>query len=417
MKNVTMLIILLFATNLAFAQDVAECEKIVLQTYGAINKQNADPIMQYLSEDFSVAGQTGEIAKMVIPQLFNQLNVEISNIKKISETRTDVLTLVYEANFGEMGTKTSTFVFNKKNQLKALELLKMQVKSMKKGANIIKNEQAYFKVPFKRVGNLISVEAKLNGVLRTFLVDNGAPVFVLNNAHVEKDTFHQKITVNEAEGVGGKISGMDFHKIESFELEGIKMDSQQVVSVDLAHLEEETKTTFYGLIGFEIYKDYDLLFDYEKNTITFLKPDATEDFLKNNFKSQKRQDVPLEMKGHIAVVDGFINGKKYALGIDCGAESSLFDVALTSELKSNLIDLKRDTLTGADKNALEVLSGRLKSLKIGATKFKKTKASFSDMSHLNKGYNIKLDGLIGYDLLSNQPTLISYKNKKVIFLK
>ena len=137
------MIILLFATNLAFAQDVAECEKIVLQTYGAINKQNADPIMQYLSEDFSVAGQTGEIAKLVIPQLFNQLNVEISNIKKISETRTDVLTLVYEANFGEMGTKTSTFVFNRKNQLKALELLKMQVKSMKKGANIIKNEQVH----------------------------------------------------------------------------------------------------------------------------------------------------------------------------------------------------------------------------------------------------------------------------------
>lgn len=417
MKNLAALIILFFASNFAFAQGVTECEKIVSQIYEAINKKNADPIMKYLSDDFSVAGQTGEIAKMVLPQLFDQLNMEVSNTKKISETKTDVLTLVYEAEFGDKGTKTSTFVFNTKNQLKSLELLPMQVMAKKGDVEVEKDEQAYFTVPFKRVRNLISVEVKLNGVDRTFLVDNGAPILVLNSAHIEKDTTENKITLSDAKGAGGTISDMGLEQIESFEFGGISLDTQELISMDLSHLEKETKTTFYGLIGYEIYKDYDLLFDYKKNTITFIKPEATEAFLKSNFKSKKQIEVPIEMGAHIAVVDGFINGKKYSLGLDCGAESSLLDKKLEDKLKANLRKIKTDTLGGADKNFVEVLSGQLNSLVIGGVNFKKTEASFSDISHLNDGYELKLDGLIGYDILSKQPTLISYVNKKVVFLR
>lgn len=417
MKYLAALIILFFASNLAFAQDVTECEKIVLQTYEAINKKNADPVMKYLSDDFSVAGQTGEIAKMVLPQLFDQLNMKVSNIHKISETKTDVLTLVYEAEFGDIGLKTSTFVFNKNNQLKSLELLPMQVMAKKGEVEVKKDEQTYFTVPFKRVGNLISVEVKLNGVDRIFLVDNGAPILILNSAHIEKDTTENKITLSDAKGAGGTISDMGLEQIESFEFGGISLDTQDLISMDLSHLEKQTKTTFYGLIGYEIYKDYDLLFDYKNNTITFIKPEATEAFLQSNFKSKKQIEVPIEMGGHIAIVDGFINGKKYSLGLDCGAESSLLDINLKDELNANLRKIKTDTLGGADKNFVEVLSGQLNSLVIGGVNFKKTEASFSDISHLNDGYELTLDGLIGYDILSKQPTLISYLNKKVVFLR
>ena len=127
MKKLLALVILFFASNITFAQDVVECEKIVLQTYDAINNKNSDPIMKYLAEDFSIAGHDGEIAKMILQQVFEQLNTKITNIKKISDTKTDVLTLVYESNFEGRGVINSTFVFDKNNKLTKIDLIPMQV--------------------------------------------------------------------------------------------------------------------------------------------------------------------------------------------------------------------------------------------------------------------------------------------------
>ena len=40
---------------------------------------------------------------------------------------------------------------------------------------------------------------------------------------------------------------------------------------DLSHLENGTEV--YGLIGYDVYRDYDLLFDYKGKTLTLIDPD------------------------------------------------------------------------------------------------------------------------------------------------
>ena len=66
---------------------------------------------------------------------------------------------------------------------------------------------------------------------------------------------------------------------------------------------------------------------------------------------------------------------------------------------------------------MEVEKGLLKKVIIGGKRFKNTKTVFSDISHLNNGYKLKLDGLMGYELLSKQKTLISYRRKEMIFIE
>ncbi|MFN4151498.1 MAG: threonine--tRNA ligase, partial [Candidatus Sericytochromatia bacterium] len=161
--------------------------------------------------------------------------------------------------------------------------------------------------------------------------------------------------------------------------------AQKVVSMYLSHLEKETKTTFYGLIGYQIFKDYDLLFDYRKNTITFIKPESTKEFLEKNYKSKKHKEIPIQMGSHLAIVDAYINGKKYSFGIDCGAESNLLDLRLKDELISNFSNIKTDSLSGANKESVETTKGALNLIEIGGVKFKKTETCFSDISHLNDG--------------------------------
>ena len=40
---------------------------------------------------------------------------------------------------------------------------------------------------------------------------------------------------------------------------------------DLSHLENGTEV--YGLIGYDVHRDYDLLFDYKGKTLTLIDPD------------------------------------------------------------------------------------------------------------------------------------------------
>lgn len=416
MKTTATILLFVLCFNHSFGQSISQCEEIVLKIYDGINQKKTEDLMRYLSDDFSMAGQKGEIAKMVFSQLISKLNTKVSNIKKISETQTDVLTLVYTSDFSERSSKTSTFIFNKDNQLKELELLAISVMT-KKNADVKQGDQNYFSLPFKKYGKLIAVEAKLNGIIKTFIIDNGSPVLVLNNAHLHKDTTKKILSNNtDLKGVGGTITGMGLEKIKSFELKDISMSEQNVTTLDLSHLEKELKKEFDGLIGYEVYKDYDLLFDYQNYILTFIKPEYTETYLLEQYDTNNIKRIPIEMGVHIPIVVGYINNNSYAFGIDCGAESNLIDLSLKDSLKKEVRKFKKTTLDGLDKTKNNVLEGKLKSFKIEDILFENKNFVISDISHLNQSYQLKLDGLIGYEILSNQPTLLSYKNKFITFI-
>ena len=42
---------------------------------------------------------------------------------------------------------------------------------------------------------------------------------------------------------------------------------------------------------------------------------------------------------------------------------------------------------------------------------------FNSISHLNMSKDERIDGLIGYQILSRQKTVLSYRNRKLILIK
>ena len=127
-KNLGLAIATLFiSSHTVMGQTTQTCEKIVLQIYDGINQKKARHLLPYLSDGFSMAGQTGEIAKLIFPEYISKLNTTVSNIKLISKTNTKVLTLVYEAKFADMGVMKSTFIFDKDNKLVNMDLLPTMV--------------------------------------------------------------------------------------------------------------------------------------------------------------------------------------------------------------------------------------------------------------------------------------------------
>lgn len=287
----------------------------------------------------------------------------------------------------------------------------------KNNNSILKStKQSWFTVPFKQVGNLIEIKASINGIVRTFILDNGAPMLVLNSAYIKSDSLSKKEAI-QGQGSGGTIDNMHIDIINQFEMNDIQLKDQRALVINLAHLEQETHSKIYGLVGYEIYKNYDLLFDYKNKTITFIKAEKTNAFMYNKLSSSKFIEVPIIMNNHIAVVDCEMMHKLYKMGIDCGAESNLFDTNLISELKSNIKSMQSDELLGANASSTNISSGKIKRMKIGTRKFRNTITVFNSIAHLNQNNPMKIDGLIGYEILSKQKTLLSYSNKKLVFIK
>ena len=401
--------------NSVLAQDKKVCEGIVGIAIDAVNNSSTVELKKHLSSDFICAGQTGTTAIMTMELLVTQLNEHISDISKISEQQENgTLTLVYDFNYSKkLGHKNATFVFNTDNQLKQIDLLPVQVKKADTKTDFETPAQDILTVPMEIRNGLIVVTAKLNGIERKFILDSGAPTLYLNSPYFSKDTISSMST---AQSVNSSISGQDIIHIDSFDFYGIKTQNKDFVMSDLSHLLKDEE--IYGLIGYQVIKDYDWLFDYANKTLTLIKPDKTADYI--NQMQYATYEIPLQMASetsHIPCIKGKIGTEEVCLGMDSGASTNLLDIALFDKLKNDLTDITTTDLKGASKQKANVQKAVVKSLAIGDKSFENVATVFNDMSHLNAKYENKIDGLIGYEILSKQKTVVSIQNRKVIFIQ
>ncbi len=422
MKRIGFIALLLFSAVCLKAQSLTDCENVVREAVNAINSYSAEQLHPYLASDFECSGQKGDVAKLVLNATIGkleQLNDSVTEYKRVSESQNgNMLTLVYSFIYSKIGERATTFVFNEENKIKSLELLKATVKQADKGFKFEKPQDKVITVPMTlSKDNLIVTQTIINGEKHNFIIDSGCPILYLNSKYFsEKED--KGTHVSTSEDVNGKISGgQDVITVDSFDFNGIRADSIKAMMSDISHLENGTEV--YGLIGYDVYKDYDLLFDYKNKTLTLIDPDYTATFLKEH--RYKYEEVPFEMSKtmrHIPLIKAQVDTASLTFGIDCGAAGNLIDSERWDEFKNELKRVKTTDLKGiSNDEGKKVHDGKLKSLKIGGKTFRNTRTVFNDVSHFNMSKDERIDGLIGYEILSRQKTVMSYSDKKLIFIK
>lgn len=423
MKKVCIAVLLLFGAVCLNAQSLTDCENVVKETVNAINGYSVETLRRYLASDFECSGQKGDVADQVLNAIIGMLaqsNDSIEKYEKISDERNgDMLTLDYTFIYSKHAKSRTTFVFDKENKIKRLDLFSVTVKQADKGFKFEKPQSKVITVPITLTkNNMIVTQAAINGEKHNFIIDSGCPILYLNSKYFRGNDDEEGARISSSEDVNGKISGgQDVITVDSFDFNGIRANGIKVMASDLSHLEKGTDV--YGLIGYDVYKDYDLMFDYKKKTLTLIDPDYTETFLKEC--RYEYEEVPFEMSKtmrHIPLIKAQIDTVSLTLGIDCGAGNNLIDSKRWDEFESMLRRVKTTKLKGiSNDEGAEVHVGKLKSLKIGGKTFRHTQTVFNDVSHFNRNKDERIDGLIGYEVLSRQKTILSYKNKKLIFIK
>lgn len=271
------------------------------------------------------------------------------------------------------------------------------------------------RVPFRLTGTLITVRARTDTTEGNFFFDTGASGLVLNS-RVYGDNL-----IRGAQGAGsvtGAVQIKGQKTIDSFQMDNMLVREIRADLVDLSHIELAKKTAVNGLIGFEVFSDFEILLDYSSSLIMLIRINNKGIPIEPipTWEYQVKGSFALEVSGHIAFVRLKFGKKNKWFGLDTGAEQNLLNhLAGKRFLKDNFEVRKRVKLRGASRESIEVLTGILMNTQLDTFTFSPMATILTNLDEINATYRTNLDGIVGYEFFSQQIMSINIKRKRLTF--
>jgi len=127
------------------------------------------------------------------------------------------------------------------------------------------------RVPFTLTGTLITVRARIDTLEGNFFFDTGSSSLLLNARYFGNRA--QMASIGGG-GVTGKVRMLGSSKADTFRLDNLTMVELKAGLADLSHLENAKKIALIGLIGCDVFKDYEVLFDYASSLLILVRTDS-----------------------------------------------------------------------------------------------------------------------------------------------
>ena len=218
------------------------------------------------------------------------------------------------------------------------------------------------RIPFKLTGTLITVRARIDTLEGNFFFDTGASGLVLNSRQFASG-IGQLTTARYGGGVTGLVSVQGASRIDTFQLDNLLVVDAKAEMIDLSHIENSKKLDLVGLIGYQVFKDYEVLFDYASSLLMLVRTDRKGEPLEPipGWEYKPLESFPVKMARHVATVElSFAAKTRRRFALDSGAEQNLLSVYSGKRfLKENFEIRRRYNLVGAGQKSIEVLGGVL----------------------------------------------------------
>ncbi len=270
-------------------------------------------------------------------------------------------------------------------------------------------------IPFRMVGRLIAVEARVDTQQGFFFLDTGASDLLLNQNYFEGES---TIASTNAFGVGGDIGQLSTRRVDTLFWDGLEIKDLEGHVVSLTHIEETKRTKVIGILGFKVFRDFEILIDYSIRQLIITRVDKKGNRLDRDAIFQVPIDsMDFKLIGHAIVMSAQVNGVKLKLGLDTGAELNLLDVGVKRKVLDNFEILRRTTMMGAGRKEIEVLAGVLYGVDLTVDQKIGMRTLLTKMWKVNDAMGTKLDGILGYEFLFDKRALINYRKQKLYFFE
>ncbi len=261
-------------------------------------------------------------------------------------------------------------------------------------------------LPFQMVGQLIVLEATVNGRTGNYILDTGAPSLVLNaRYHDGRPTTR---TYHGVLGTAGRVKAT-YVKIssETFTSKFVYADV-----LPLSHLERSRGMAIHGLIGCNVFRRSVLHINYASKTLTIVKDRDLK--LADEMAPAKRVVAtwPLRYVDKIPYIQWPVGNKMRKLVLDTAAEINILDQSLYQELIHSNHVIGQTNICGTGKQIGEGkvnLLWRPAQLPAVMDESIAMKTSFLDLQAFNAGIRgPSLDGIVGSELLTRYEVIINF---------
>jgi hypothetical protein len=265
-------------------------------------------------------------------------------------------------------------------------------------------------IPVKRVGNLLVVEATVDGIRGNFIFDTGAPYLVLNATYFRD---YKEESSHVATDVTGNLSPQRTTEVERLKMMDMYYENLEADVSDLSAIENRRGIQVLGLLGVNLFMRMEVEINLRDEQIILYRTDREGHRLSlpRNFGNNGILKT-FELRNNAIISNGSIGGVDLDICFDTGAEALLLDNNLPAEVFENLRIIRRSQLTGAGGRSTEVLFGALRALNFGL-ELQNCQMMIADLEEIGKAYGYPVDVFLGYDLLNKGVVTINFKNKEL----
>lgn len=284
---------------------------------------------------------------------------------------------------------------------------------------IVTSDSVSCTIPFSRAGNLILIKAKADTIEGNFILDTGAPHLVLNITYF-RDYPATAITDVEQGGVTGTEQGAFKTTVSKLSFGTINYSNTEADLLNLGHIENSKGVKILGLLGMQLFKQFEMIIDYENNLIHLHLINKKEE---KTYQSELLKDaatyntLPITIIEDKIIANTELAGKKLRLLIDCGAETNVLDSRLPNKILENVVISRRVMLNGSGTQKVEALYGDIKNLTIGGENIASLPVIITNLEKTCLSYISCIDGILGFDFLSLHKIGFNFVKRKMYIWK
>lgn len=270
-------------------------------------------------------------------------------------------------------------------------------------------------IPFKLAGRLIAVEARIDTFEGTFILDTGAQRLLLNQSYFRG---RSRPNISAAIGNTGMVESVTEKRVDSLHWDNLFFENLEANVLDLSHIERKKNIRLLGIIGFDVFKDFEIFLDFQLRQLILTRLDKDGFRLDPDALWETPYDsLDFKLYRHLIILEGDVDGTPLRFSLDSGAELNLLDRRVKRKVLDSFDIIRRVKMLGAGQNTIEVLAGTLYGIRCGNQQEPEMRTLLTNLTEMNVSFNIRLDGVLGYEFLSSRRTLINYKRKKLFFFQ
>ncbi len=268
-------------------------------------------------------------------------------------------------------------------------------------------------IPFTLAGQLIMVEARVDTVTGYFMLDTGSEKLVLNKEYFDPVENGRSVA---SVGNTGMVGNVTERRVDSLQLSQLVIHDLFAHIVDLHHIELKKNVRLMGILGHEVYQDFEVFLDFQNRVIVLSRVDRKGMRMDTVSNWEVPSDsLSFELKHHLIVVETRINEVRVKMILDSGAELNLIDRGVNRRVLDQFTIIKRVNLVGVGKKEVEVLAGVMKEVYCGNQYSEKMNTLLTSLDDINESFGTNVQGVLGYEFLKKRRVLVNYQKRKLYF--